>query len=220
MNSCMSASRRILVVNPNTNSVVTELIRASTRHALPQGVAADVVNPDRGPNVIESDADKADAEGCVLEFFSRADVAPYRAVVMACFDDLALERLRACLPIPVLGTFESGLLSIRARANRIGILTTFAGAIPGINALLESYGSKGIHCVHAADIGVADAAGSDTAILDTIERIAKEMIDNASVDGILLGSGGLTGRAEMLANTCGVPVVGGVEAAIGIAAVL
>lgn len=212
--------RRVLVVNPNTSAAVTDLIRANAGHALPQGIEADVVNPPRGPNVIESDADKADAETCVLEFLGGTDLAPYRAVVMACFDDLALGRLRARLPVPVVGTFESGLLSIRARATRIGILTTFAGAIPGIDALLTRYGRTGVACVRAAEIGVADAAGADAAVLDAITRTARQMIDTASVDGILLGSGGLTGRANSLAHVCGVPVVGAVEAAIGIAAVL
>lgn len=220
MADCITASQRILVVNPNTNATVTDLIRASIGHALPQGVAADVINPERGPNVIESDADKADAEACVLDFLSATDLTHYRAIVMACFDDLALERLRSQLSIPVVGTFESGLLSIRARANRIGILTTFAGAIPGINVLLDRYGGSGVCCVRAAEIGVADAASTSASTLNTIERTAKDMIATASVDGILLGSGGLTGRASTLEKICGIPVVGGVEAAIGIAAVL
>ena len=139
---------------------------------------------------------------------------------MACFDDLALERLRSQLSIPVVGTFESGLLSIRARANRIGILTTFAGAIPGINILLDRYGGSGVICVRAADIGVADAASTSATILYAIQHTAKDMIADASIDGILLGSGGLTGRARELEKVCGIPVVSGVEAAVGIASVL
>lgn len=216
----ITASRRILVVNPNTNRAVTDLIRTSASHVLPSGTAADVVNPDGGPDVIESDVDKAHAEACVLDFLSGVNLAPYRAIVMACFDDLALERLRSRLSIPVVGTFESGLLSIRARANRIGILTTFAGAVVGIETLLDRYGTNGVGCVRAAEIGVADAASTDAPILDAIERTAREMIATASVDGILLGSGGLTGRADALSKKCGIPVIGAVEAAIGIAAVL
>lgn len=218
--SAQVRTRSILIINPNSNPAVSGLIRKVAETVLPQGVPAQVVSPQNSPFSIESDADKATVVPEVIRLVETLGAGNYRAIVMACFDDLALEQLRAKFEVPVVGTFESGLISIRSRARRFGIVTTFEGAVPGIQALLRKYGAEAEGTVRAAGLGVADAAGSDIAGAEKISRAVRKVITEDGAEAVMLGSGGLAGRAAGLSRAFGIPVIDSIEAAIRVAAAI
>lgn len=222
MNSLASSvgeapQRRLLVINPNINPTVTERVRQVAEAIVAPGTSVTVVNPVEGPFSIETSAHRDAAVPQVLDLVRRTLDQRYDAYVFACFDDIALFETREMTGVPVVGTCEAGIAAARTMAARFSIITTVHSAVPGIHRLLARYGAADICTVRAAGIGVAAAAGGDS---DTERRIlsaVREAVDQDGAKAILLGSGGLTGRANDLEQQFGIPVIDGVAAAIKMA---
>lgn len=215
-----SAARPVLIINPNSNDEVSALLRDAACRSLPSNVRVEVLNPTRGPLSIETDTHKAQAVPRVLDLIATCGVEKFGAIAMGCFDDLALRELRQAVPVPVIGTFEAGLLHVRSLSAAYGIVTTFDAALPGIASLLQRYGAQDCAGVRAAGVGVAAAARGDSATAAKVEWAARQLVEADGAEALLLGSGGLTGWASRLETKLGVPVVDGVESAIRIAAAL
>lgn len=209
--------RRLLVINPNINPTVTQRVRQVAEAIVTSGTSVTVVNPAKGPFSIETMEHRDAAVPQVLDLVHRTLDHRYDAYVFACFDDIALFETRAMTGVPVVGTCEAGIAAARTMAARFSIITTVHSAVPGIHRLLARYGAADICTVRAAGIGVAAAAGEDS---DTERRIlsaVREAVDQDGAKAILLGSGGLTGRANDLEQQFGIPVIDGVAAAIKMA---
>ena len=210
--------RRVLVINPNTNPLVTERVRQVAKRFESSVLSFEVVNPDVGPFSIESDLDKSQAEFHVLALMRQRASMRYDAYVLACFDDLALDSARKMVTVPVVGTCEAGIVAARAVSPRMAIVTTVAAALPGIRSMMLRYGAGSFASVRAAGVDVAEAAMAKP---DTHERLMQAvhgavLTDKAAV--ILLASGGLAGQSERIEREAGVPVIDSVEAALRSAA--
>lgn len=206
---------RLLLVNPNSNPAVTALAAAAAGRVLGRGAVAEAVEPDGAPLSIETLDQRRRAEPLAIDLLARH--MGYDAYAMACFDDIALAAGRRFLGRPIVGSAEAALAIARCFAPRVAIVTTVETMVPGIRALLREMGAEGWCSVRAAGVGVADAAGGGDAIaarLDAAIALARD-IDGAGA--IILGSGGLAGRAPDLARRHGLPVIDSVEAAVGMA---
>lgn len=207
---------RILVINPNTNTQITNRIRALGNAIISPGTSLYVTNPVRGPFGIETAAERAAAEPNVIEMIQEGENAGYDAFVLACFDDIGLDAARKLVSCPVVGTFEAGIGVARTLAQRFSIVTTYTGAIKTIDKLIDQYGVSDIAKVRAAGISVADASNPNNGNDDLAEAFEQSInIDKA--EAILLGSGGLTGRATSLSTQFRIPVIDGTAAAIKLA---
>lgn len=217
----MHARRRLLVINPNINPAVTERVRKVADTVVTAETSVTVVNPANGPFSIETTEHRDAAVPQVLELVRRTldqtCDARYHAYVFACFDDIALFETRALTDVPVVGTCEAGIAATRTIAARFSIITTVHSAVPGIRRLLARYGAADVCTVRAAGIGVAAAAGEAGDTEERIDTAIREAIDRDGAEAILLGSGGLTGRAVDLEQRFGIPVIDGVAAAIKMA---
>ena len=209
------ATRRLLIVNPNSSAEVSRLIHKTALSVLPQGVAARVIQPATGPLAIQTLADRRIAEPLALDLL--AAHADHDAYVMACFDDIALEQARRFLQVPVVGAVEASVAMARLFARRFAVVTTVESAIPGICSVLEGLGAAGQCSVRAAGVGVTEAAdggASGAARIDDAIELARN-IDGAQA--IILGSAGLTGRAAQLARRHRIVVIDAMEAAVRLA---
>jgi len=210
------APRRVLVINPNTNPLVTERVRKVCQHYESRHLRFEVINPEDGPFSIESDKDKQHAEIQVLSLIRRLAPQGHDAYVLACFDDLALEATRRMVAAPVIGCCEAGIHAARAISPALGIVTTVHAALPGIRAMMRRYGAGDLATVRAAGVGVDEAARADSgAHARLMHAVEGAVNDGAHV--ILLASGGLTGQAEQIGREAGVPVIDAVEAALRLA---
>lgn len=212
-----AAGRQVLVVNPNTNPAVTQRVRAVAAGFEFQGLRLEVTNPVRGPFSIETAAHRVEAERETVALISERAARGYDAYVLACFDDFALDALRAMLCVPVVGTCEAGMAAARAVSPRFAIVTTFEGAVPGIRELMVRHRAGPWATVRAAGVGVAAAAGASEETMQRIVHCARQAVGEDGAEAILLASGGLTGLAPALALALGRPVIDGVGAAINAA---
>jgi allantoin racemase len=210
--------RRILVINPNTNSQVTDRVRElATRHSGPT-LQFDVINPDHGPVSIETESDKQLAEKQILSLMAHHATSCYDAYVFACFDDLALQAARKMVQVPVIGCCEAGIAAARAVSPCLAIVTTFDAALPGIRSMMQRYGAGHLATARAAGIGVAEAARHEPKASERILLAVQAAVREDAAQVILLASGGLAGLADDLTRRAGVPVVDSVEAALRVAA--
>ncbi|SIR33021.1 allantoin racemase [Rhizobium sp. RU20A] len=209
--------RRLLVINPNTNPTVTQRVRKVAEAIVTPQTSVSVVNPAEGPFSIETVAHRHAAEPRVLDLVRHTLNNRYDAYVFACFDDIALFETRAMTGVPVVGTCEAGIAAARTMGARFSIITTVHAAVPGIHRLLARYGAADICTVRAAGVGVAAAAGGDSDTERLILSAVRAAVDQDGAKAILLGSGGLTGRANDLEQQFGLPVIDGVAAAIKMA---
>jgi len=205
---------QVLVINPNTNPVVTRRVRAAAASFESPSLRVEVVNPLQGPHSIETAAERDEAEREALALIARRAAAGYDAYVLACFDDLALAGARALVPVPVVGTCAAALAAARALSPRFAVVTTFDAAVPGIRALMQRHGAGPLATVRAAGIGVAEAASAGEDALRRLVATARAAVAEDGAEAILLASGGLTGLGPTLSVALGRPVVDGVVAAI------
>lgn len=209
--------RRVLVINPNTNPLVTARVREVSQHYESAQLRFEVINPESGPFSIFTDEEKQHAEVHVLELIRLHLPRRHDAYVLACFDDLALTAARQMVSVPVIGCCEAGIAAARRVSPVLSIVTTLATALPGIRDMMRRYGAGDQASVRAAGVGVDEAARSDPdshgRLMRTVEAAVQE--DGARV--ILLASGGLTGQAMRISREAGVPVIDAVEAALRLA---
>lgn len=213
----MGSSVRLLVINPNTNPVVTTRIRELCERVVAPGTEVVVVNPVTGPDTIETSADRDAAVPGVLSIVEARRAERYDGYVMACFDNIGIRELRGMVDGPVVSTCDAGIAVARTLCLRFAIVTTVAEAIPTITGLIEHNGVRDICTVRAAGIGVAAAADMGPAEERKIRQAMHLAVEEDGAEVILLGSGGLSGRVETLANGFMCPIVDGVAAAVKMA---
>ena len=213
MNSPTSP-RRLLVINPNTNPRITDLVQKVAEQLAVPGIIIEAVNPEQGPFSIETVSDREAAEPQVIEMIRTARENGVHGFALACFDDIGVGETRRMAAGPVIDACEAGIVAARCLTERFSIITTVESAVPRIERLVSKQAASAFCSVHAAKIGVADAAsGAGEARLNaTIEKVLS--ID--APQAVVLGSGGLSGRAGHLSERFKVPVIDGVAAAISI----
>lgn len=205
-------SRRLLVINPNTNAAVTERVRRAVEACASASTALDVVNPKLGPFAIETPQDRAAAVPNVLELIGRAS-GTYDGYILACFDDIAIAEARRAQSAPVISMAEAGIRAAAANFARFDVVTTVQAAVPTIAALVQDYGMGERCTVRATGIGVSETA----AMTERAEAALASAIAASRASGsgaIVLGSGAYAGRRQQLSDAFAMPFVDGLEAAL------
>jgi len=178
-----------------------------------EGLVTSVINPDSGPISIESYKERLIVEPRVIEIIKKADNSGCNGFVLACFDDIGLKEARQIVSVPVVGAFSASIEMARHLANRFSIVTTYDGAVAPIMALVKRFFPLEQITVRAAGIGVAEAASSGL-VEEKLCQAIQNAIEKDRAEVIVLGSGGLTGKAKALSAQFGVPMVDAVGAGI------
>ncbi|MEH3069088.1 MAG: aspartate/glutamate racemase family protein [Aeromicrobium erythreum] len=117
-------------------------------------VVVEAVSPVFGPESIESHVDEALAVPGVLARVAEGEEAGVDGYVVACFGDPGVQAARELARGPVVGIAEAGMRAATYLGRRFSVVTTLQRTVPGIEALMRSYGLAD-HCggVHATEIG-------------------------------------------------------------------
>lgn len=199
---------KVLVVNPNSSTVVTKGIAAALA---PLGDCFEVTDLPESPATIASEEDVARAGLGFLELArEREDAAVF---VTACFSDPGLELARAAVTQPVIGVQEAGILTALARADRFGIIALSPKSIPRHLRKMRMMGVEGRLAAELALDGVSAAAsGTDPLVYEQVRGLAVQLGDMGA-GAIVLGCAGMAPiRARLEAET-GLAVIDPVIAA-------
>jgi allantoin racemase len=126
---------KILIVNPNTTTSMTETIGAAARAVAAPGTEISAVTSSMGPVSFEGYYDEAFAVPGLIRALMNAPDAD--AAIVACFDDTGLDAARTAARFPVVGICEAALVTAGQIAKRIAIVTTLPRSI----APLQEFGA-------------------------------------------------------------------------------
>jgi Asp/Glu/hydantoin racemase len=209
----MEARRRLLIVNPNTSTAITETIEARVRAQLGDCFTLRTATAPFGFRYIASRAGIAVAGHAVLEAAAEALASGERpdAILLACFGDPGFDALSEICDMPVVGFAEAGL---RAAAALPGAFIAATKGDVWHEVILEL----------AQKLGVAGKlAGVETMdhLTDDPTQIAAFLAARAQAAGasrVLIGGAGLIPRLDAIAAASHVPVLDAHRAAIDKAA--
>jgi allantoin racemase len=211
---------RITVINPNSTVSMTEKAATAARNAAP-GAEVTGITCHGSPPAIQGPEDDAICRPFVLAEVAKAAATGAQAIVIACFDDPALDEARASVTIPVIGIGEAGFHAAMMLGGRFSVVTTLPVAIPIIEENLRHYGLASA-CARVRAAGVAvleledESSGADLKVSEEIARAKAEDV----VGAIVLGCAGMADLAARMEAEHGLKVIDGVGAAAAFAAAL
>ena len=131
---------KILTINPNTNANNTKLIAEALAPHNESGLEINVVNPEKGIKGMEAYYHKLLAGYHIIPMIEQAEKDGYNAVIIAAFNDTAIEAAKEAVNIPVVGMVEASLIWSLLLAHKILILVSADSAIPRTERYLQQMG--------------------------------------------------------------------------------
>jgi allantoin racemase len=207
---------RILVINPNSNGIVTQGLEVALRPLDfadgPEIVCATLAE---GPYGIETQAD-ADGVAMPLRRLVESDNAS-AAFVIACFSDPGLHVCREGTNRPVFGIAECGVLMAMTRAETFGVI---AIAQPSIRRHVRYLRQMGVMDRLAGErplnMSVAETASGDGTLAKMIE-VGRALKDEDGAGAIVMGCAGMARLRRPLEDALGIPVIDPTQAAVTMA---
>jgi allantoin racemase len=208
--------RRILVVNPNSNEVVTKgLADALEPIAFEDGPEIDCVTLKGGPYGIET---QEHVESVTLPL--RRLVAGSNEVdafVIACYSDPGLHACREATSRPVFGINEAGVLTALARGERFGVIAIGQRSIRRHVRYMRQMGLMDRFAgERPLNMSVAETASGE-GTLDRMIDIGRLLCDSDGADVIVMGCAGMARHRAPLEAALGVPVIDPTQAAVAMA---
>jgi allantoin racemase len=210
---------RLVVINPNSTVSMTDKAVNAAREAAP-GATVQGVTCHGSPPAIQGPEDDAICRPFVLAEVDKAAATGADAIIIACFDDPALDDARARVRVPVLGIGEAGFHAAMMLGGRFSVVTTLPVAIPIIEENLAHYGIVACVKVRAAGVAVLELEDETTgAHLKVSAEIARAKAEDG-IGAIVLGCAGMADLAARMEAEHGLKVIDGVGAAAAFAAAL
>jgi allantoin racemase len=212
---------RLLLVNPNTSTVMTDGMAAQARAVAAVGTTIEGRQPSFGPASIEGHFDDAFGAAGVAEQVRLAAPENFDAVVIACFGDPGLDAARELTRAPVLGIAEAAFHAATFVATGFSVVTTLTRTCVIAERLVVRYGfERSCRGIHGTDIPVLDLEACTEDTIHTIEQAARQALTRDRSEAIVLGCGGMAALCATLQQRLGVPVIDGVSAAVKFAEAL
>jgi Asp/Glu/hydantoin racemase len=212
-----SRRKRIVVLNPNSSSSVTDTLTQSlTALNACGGPEIRCVTLTQGAPAIESDDDVAAAAPLVQSYVAE-NQRQADAFVIACFSDPGLQGARDAVSRPVFGMAQCGYLTALARGARFGVVSILAASLPRHRRYIRDLG---IESRLAADLplDLSVLALSDPGtVIPRLREVGGALVGGHGADVLVLGCAGLAGYRGGLEDALGVPVVEPVQAAVAMA---
>ncbi len=205
---------KLLVINPNISTSVSELIHSESRRCLLPGTEVDVMTAPFGVAYIETRAE-ALIGGYAAMQLAAEHYMNYDAVVIAAFGDPGLEAIREMLPCPVVGMTEAALASASLYGGRCSIIA-ISNRIKSWyreTAELQGFGQR-LASIRSLSDPLADIGRVQEDQGTRLLALAQDAIDKDGADCLIMAGAPLAGLARSLAEQIPVPVLDGVSCAV------
>lgn len=212
----MNRRPRILVINPNSNEMVTEGLRqALLPLVFAEGPEIICESLPEGPAGIET---QEHVESVTLPLRRRIEAAnDVDAFVIACYSDPGLHVAREGTASPVFGIAECGVLSALTRADRFGVIAIKSRSIPRHIRYLRQMGLMDrLAGERPLEMSVAESASGEGTLARMI-AIGTELRDLDGAGAIVMGCAGMARHRRPLEDALGIPVIDPTQAAVAMA---
>jgi allantoin racemase len=205
---------KILLLNPNTTTAVTDLLSAAGRKVASPGTELVTATAARGVPYIATRAEAQIGGAIALEMLAAAD-ADIDAAIIAAFGDPGLFGARELFDFPVVGLAEAAMLTACMLGRKFAIVT-FARALgPWYQECVSMHGldarCAGIRTLDGAFKSISDVQGEKEEML---VALANRAIEQDDADVVILSGAPLAGLADKVRDRIPVPVVDPTAAAV------
>lgn len=199
---------KILVLNPNTSTAVTQRIASVVARIARPETEAIVRRIAHGPEVLESAFDESVAVPHVIDAVREATADGVEAVVLAAFCDPGLDAVREISTIPVYGLEETTFAVALLLGNKFSILTERRQKTAVKMQHVRKHGLESrFASVRALDMGVAEIATDPDRVKRVGLDLARRMVDEDGAEVIIMGCASMAGYAGDLQRELCVPVL-------------
>ncbi|WP_163848431.1 aspartate/glutamate racemase family protein [Pseudooceanicola aestuarii] len=202
---------RLLYLNPNSTEAMTDSMVAVARDTAPD---ADVLGWTNhlGPPAIQGPEDGAAAIKGMLSLLPKARATGVDAIVIGCFDDTGLARMRAAAHCPVIGIGQAAMSLATLHSDRFGIVTTLDISVPVIAANVDAYGHRqACFGVFASGLPVLEVEQGGQAVEDRL-AITIATARSRGAGAVVLGCAGMSRLRQRLSTRTGSVLIDGVVA--------
>ena len=207
---------RIKVINGNTCQPMTANINASAQAVKFPNTEIVTVQPQLGPESIESFYDEYLAIPGILEQIILDTDSD--AFILACWGDPGVEAAREITAKPVVGIAEASLYVANMLAAKWSVVTTLHRVRDMVEKTVEKTGlTARCASVRTTKLSVLDTEQDRLATLDVLTEASELAIQEDGAEAICLGCAGMSGLEQQLEDRLGVPVVDAVAAAVKMA---
>jgi allantoin racemase len=207
---------RILVINPNSNVVVTQGLETALQPLeFADGPQIVCKTLDEGPYGVESQAD-ADSVVMPLRRLVESDNGS-AAFVIACYSDPGLHVCREGTDRPVFGIAECGVLTAMTRAETFGVIAIAQRSIRRHIRYLRQMGLMDrLAGERPLNMSVAETAAGEGTLAKMIE-VGRALRDEDGAGAIIMGCAGMARLRRPLEDALGIPVIDPTQAAVTMA---
>ena len=207
----------IVLVNPNSSTSMTDAMLRTARETVP-GAKVEGWTSHEGPPAIQGEADGIEATEPLLRLVAKASEQGASAIIIACFDDTALEAACKTANCPVIGIGQAAYHLAVLAGGRFSVVTTLAVSVPILEANIKAYGlSNHLGKVRASGVPVlALEQGAESAAHQVVKEIQKASLED-DVQSVVLGCGGMVDIRENTGDEVVIRLIDGVRAAASFA---
>lgn len=209
---------KLLLINPNTNTVTTEAMRAIAQDAAPPGVTITAQTASFGVSLIAEPVALRTSAEAVRALLANGVEPGLSAVIIAAFGDPALFEARKLFPLPVTGIAEAGMAEAAMAGRRFAVVTTTPELVDSIAQSAEAYGHEGRFLGTELTEGDATTLTNDPIRLpQALLAACRRAISQRGAEAIVIGGGPLAVAARAISGELPVPIIEPVPAAVRLA---
>lgn len=206
--------KRVLLINPNTNSTTTASMLAIARNAAPDWLQIEAMTAPEGVGMITDTEALEQAGGVLSGLIPFVRDQRWDGIVIAAYGDPALADLRAGLDCPVTGIGEASMMAA-AQLGPFAIVTTTPDLCASILAMVARSGFESLCQGVFLTMGDAETVTRDAVVLEQrLEEACRKALVHAPLAAIIIGGGPLARAAQVLSPRLPVRLIEPVPTAI------
>ena len=212
-------SRRILVINSNSNQAATKQIEKGLAPYIKPGTEVSFTNAAAGPQGIDTHLDVAISAVETAKVVA-ANRGLYDAYIVACGADPGLDICRQIVDEPVVGLAEAAMLLACTLGYKFSIMASLEAEIPAVEEKVAHYGlASRLASVRAIELSTAELSDRDMLVKLMVEG-ARQAVKEDRAEVIVLTGSVMVGLEEKLSQELQVPVLTGMVSALKMAEAL
>lgn len=208
---------KLLVINPNTSTDITEKIRAVAIDSAAPDTELEFVTASYGVPYIATRAEAIIGGHAVLEILAERE-SEFDAAIIAAFGDPGLGAARELMAIPIVGLAEASVLMACPLGRKFSIVSFSSSLEPWYSECIEWHGlSNRLSSIRMLNVPVSDISNVQSECEDLLVALASKAVDEDAAEVIILAGAPLSGLALRIRDRISVPVIEGVAASVKMA---
>jgi allantoin racemase len=200
---------KILIINPNSNQMMTEAIQRTAVAYADGDFIVDTVSTPGAPEFIDYYMDAAKAAPGMLKLFKENE-DQYDGFVVACHSDPNLDLLKEISSKPVVGIGEASMKLATMLGHSFSVISTAEHSIPNKQTMIQNYHLEKYNASVRAPKNEHASLSAEEIFLNT----AKSALDEDLAEVIVLGCAGLSGLDKNLSRELEIPVLDSIVSAL------